>query len=216
MKLINVLSEKFVKTLDDHPYHRNLKTFDKDHWFGGVWKTIVQSYMTKGGMKNLINDKGKIQDDLFSMIEDFPIDKSKVDDWYESSIKYLKNNYPGLTIGTSQKLINMLIKYILTSHYSRHTDEKLSFNLRKNLELIHIPIDVEVLKNCRKKFEEFKKFIHVQNKLGFGNNLSSWSNLESYSDYEKFQNKIRVKRKELRYNSSLEFEMKELWLPEKK
>ena len=131
------------------------KTFDKNHWFGGVWKTIVQSYMTKGGMKNLINNKGKIQDDLFSMIEDFPNDKSKVDEWYESSIKYLKNNYPKLTIGTSQKLLNMLIKYILTSHYSGHTDEKLSINLRKNLELIHIPIDAEVLKNCRKKFEEF-------------------------------------------------------------
>ena len=28
MKLINVLSEKFVKTLDDHPYHRDLKTFE--------------------------------------------------------------------------------------------------------------------------------------------------------------------------------------------
>ena len=118
MKLINVLSEKFVKTLDDHHYHRDLKTFDKDHWFGGVWKTIVQSYMTKGGMKDLINNKEKIQNDLFSMIDDFPIDKSKVDEWYESSIKYLKNKYEKLTIGTSQKLINMMIKYILTSYYS--------------------------------------------------------------------------------------------------
>jgi hypothetical protein len=43
-----------------------------------------------------------------------------------------------------------------------------------------------------------------------GNN--GWTNWEGpYPDYEKFQIKIREKRKELRYNSSVEFEMKELW-----
>ena len=214
MKLINVLSEKFVKTLNDPPYYRNLKTFDKEHWFEGVWRTINQSYRRiPGGMGDLKNDdnKKKLKNDIFSLIEGFPNDNLMVDEWYQKSIKSLKNKYEKLTIGTSQKLINMMIKYILTSYYSGgHTDEQLSINLRKNINLIHIPIDEYVIRNYGKEFKDSKDFIQ-NNKLGFGNNKSPWSYLELYSDYEKFQIKIREKRKVLFYNSPLELEMDILW-----
>ena len=94
MKLINVLSEKFVKTLDDPPYYRNLKTFDKEHWFEGVWRTINQSYRRiPGGMGDLKNNdnKKKLKNDIFSLIEGFPNDNLMVDEWYQKSIKSLKN-----------------------------------------------------------------------------------------------------------------------------
>ena len=69
-----------------------------------------------GDLKNDDNKK-KLKNDIFSLIEGFPNDNLMVDEWYQKSIKSLKNKYEKLTIGTSQKLINMMTINIILLDY---------------------------------------------------------------------------------------------------
>ena len=220
MKLINVLSTEFVKKL----YHRkgrwkvNLKKFNKDKWFDGVYNSLGWRVKKSPGDPLKYDPKleEKLKDEIFELIYSFPDEKEKIDLWYKKTIIFISKEYP-FNMGRSQKLINLLIKYFITSYYSGHVIQPISKKLVNHINKIHIPIDNIVLKESYKQGNSFKNFITNDGQFRKGmwsieNGNNGWTNWEGpYPDYEKFQIKIREKRKELFYNSSLEFEMKELW-----
>ena len=115
------------------------------------------------------------------------------DDWMKESIEHIVNAYQkegvsDYTIGNAQKLINMSIKYLLSSPL---IDEHNGL-----FKYCHTPIDGIIQ----------KKLHH----LGINPLNCPWSKLNSYEEYMRYQNDVRAKIEALGYYSPLICEI-DIW-----
>ena len=124
---------------------------NKDKWFDGSYSQLGWRVKKSPGDPRQYDPKleEKLKDEIFELIYSFPDDKEKIDLWYRKTIIFISKEYP-FNMGRSQKLINLLIKYFITSYYSGHVIQPISKKLVNHINKIHIPIDNIVLKNSYK------------------------------------------------------------------
>ena len=145
LKCINRAYRDFSRTLRDLPKEKE------------VWK------------KEQI---GHLYNAILSMI-DTNHTQSSFDIWHKETCNLLRNNLTKpLSIGQSQKWINMSLKYMLCF------GDKEIRGISKNIQYYHIPID-NIIQN------EFKIIYNIKPILG------PWSAIKSYSKYLNYQNEIR-------------------------
>ena len=126
---------------------------------------------------------------IFEVCESNFSNQEKFDEWHKEktiSLTIINNNDFGLTIGQSQKWINMTLKYLFL-----FGDEKIPF-ISKNAQYFHIPIDNIIQDRISKNL----KINRIE---------GSWSRIGNYDSYLEYQKEIRDKIKPL---SAFEFEFK--------
>ena len=182
-----------------------VKKFDEEIWFKKSWNTFSRTLILNQEEKNQLPIfKENIKKEVFKHLDEFPFTpgKKEIEDWYES---FLTKKDEILTLGQRQKLINILIKYFIVYEF-HNKDNKRKFT--NSLMFLHIPIDKIILNRFNMIFE------NTEIKGGKLNGYP-WSKLCSYEDYIKFQNLVSTKSTEINL-SPLEFEMKFLWVTDKK
>jgi len=182
-----------------------VKKFDEEIWFKKSWNTFSRTLILNQEKKNQLPIfKENIKKEVFKHLDEFPLTpkKKEIEDWYES---FLTKKDEILTLGQRQKLINILIKYFIVYEF-HNKDNKRKFT--NSLMFLHIPIDKIILNRFNMIFE------NTEIKGGKLNGYP-WSKLCSYEDYIKFQNLVSTKSTEINL-SPLEFEMKFLWVSDKK
>lgn len=147
----------------------------------------------KGNSDFLLSIKKLWEKELIKIIEEVCnqlfLNANEFDEWHKEktiSLQEISINNFKLSVGQSQKWINMTLKYLLL-----FGDEKIS-NISKNSFFFHIPIDNIIQERIFKRFkiEMFK---------------CSWSRIENYDSYLNYQKQIRSKTKP---ESAFEFEFK--------
>lgn len=205
------LSKDFVKKLINRRRKVDLTNIDYEAWFDGSWGTINESLRNKGGYGYLRDRKENIRAKVFQQLKSLPSKTENMSDWYKQTI-FLIHDDELMTIGRSQKIINILVKYYIANYYFCGKTDKIGSNIKNRLHELHIPIDRIVLKSLREKYPGFKSLINSAVQLKGQDGASwSWSNLTDYDTYTNFQNAVLNKSKSLGYSSPLEFEMNELW-----
>lgn len=216
---MKLLFEEFHKKISFKNKSLDLTIFNEEKWFNSVWNTLNGSFRTTNGTKSSDYNKNDIKKELFSLILSIETDFENPESWYRKHILKLNDGFK-LSIGRSQKILNLMIKYYLGNFYLSNSPHKIGHILNENIQHLHIPIDSIILKNINNLYRD--KDIRIETILNSTHNLitnnknssSTWSRLEDIESYFNFQNYIQSKTKEFSLNP-IEFEMKFLWISDK-
>jgi hypothetical protein len=194
-----------------------LKKFNQDKWFIGAYGTMQRT--KKGGIS--INQKQNIKTFIFNEIynNNFEFEnQTEFDSWIFNTIKSV-SVLGNLTIGQSQKIINILLKYYYCYYYSK-IDNDFCVNhrhLEKTFQFLHAPVDNIILVALKEKFDnqDISSIIISSNNARFyiedDDKFYPWSKLDDYEEYIKVQNFIEKLSSKEQLNGKLHFEMKYLW-----
>lgn len=211
------LCEEFSEVLFKRKPSINLYSFDELNWFNGVLESLKGSSRNDDNFDYKKLKKEELSLSVFKILNSFPHDSNKVDNWYKEKIEKLSKD-ENLTIGRSQKLINLLIKYHIGFYYVKNDSNELCERLNRNINLLHIPIDSIILKYTNLLFrDEDLKLKEILTSIHYLKTIekeSCWSKLNEYDSYEIFQKYIRTKSKQYGV-TPIEFEMRFLWKSEK-
>ena len=214
---MKLLFEEFLKKISYRNKSLDLTIFNEETWFNSVWNTLNGSFRTTNGTKSSDYIKNDIKKELFSLILSIETDFENSDSWYRKNILKLNDDFK-LSIGRSQKILNLIIKYYLGNFYLSNNPQKIGHILNENIQRLHIPIDSIILKNLnnlyRDKDIDIRRILNSTHNLITQKNPSSWSKLEDIESYIEFQKYIQSKTKEFSLNP-IELEMKYLWISDK-
>jgi len=215
-----------------HPQTTNIHPFNQQHWFDGAYRTI-QRNVPKGTITP--QQKQNCQNQVFATLSTLQPDT--YDQQIETLIKSIATNFP-LTIGQSQKLINILLKYHACCFYSQLNQ---AWNLQNqwiaNTHFHqHVPVDSIVLFGlCRNSPASSAEFLTVSSRFCYSKPVQRfvwnytasiyvpdspsgagfsvpWSGIADYGVYFRIQTMIRslATQKQI---SPLLYEMRYLWAP---
>ena len=204
-------STKFITKLSARrwPQHLDLTLYNQDEWFRGSYNT-VQRRIPAG----TITPKSKNQIKIF-LFSEFPkLKESSFDQQMEEMVCSLSSKHP-LTIGQSQKIINILLKYHACRYYAGTDSAWNSANvwIADINHVQHVPVDSIVLKAIYKinpKNGTATIDGRVEKKIEDKDVKTPWSKISDYETYFKIQKIVRALARSKNI-SPIEFEMKYLW-----
>lgn len=216
---MKLLFEEFHKKISFKNKSLDLTIFNEEKWFNSVWNTLNGSFRTTNGTKSSDYNKNDIKKELFSLILSIETDFENPESWYRKHILKLNDGFK-LSIGRSQKILNLMIKYYLGNFYLSSNPQKIGHILNENIQHLHIPIDSIILKNINNLYRDkdirIKRILNSTHSLiTKKNSSSSWSRLDDIESYFNFQNFIQTKTQDESLLYPIELEMKYLWISDK-
>lgn len=215
-----------------HPQTTNIYPFDHEHWFQGAYRTI-QRNVPKGIFAT--DAKHRCRDQIFAALP--LLTAANFDASMKELVESLSREFP-ITIGQSQKLVNIVLKYYACLFFS----ERAPTWARENSwvgaihPLQHVPIDSIVMFGlCRNTPAECAGFVTASSRFAFNtvtkcfgwSHAASifvpdspdglgpsvpWSGIADYAVYFRLQTIVRTLADEKRI-SPLLYEMRFLWAP---
>jgi hypothetical protein len=210
------LSIQFDKNINANRKRVRLDSFDRSNWFKTAYSTFARTFnagIKRGDEKIEIPnelEKHEMMIMLFNKWESF--DGIEFDSFHNELVKEL-SNFSGMNIGRSQKLINILTKYLFV-HKRLNPHSALFQGLSSCEKSFHVPIDTFVIFNL-KDIPSFNGIILANRntqKLLVNDQTLSWSKLNSSDYYLDFQSKIRTESKK-NGQIPIVYEMENLWHP---
>lgn len=204
------LSKTFVVQIEKQI---NLSVYDFDKWFDSAVKTVNclnLSNLFKSRKKTYEawkrTNKQILKDSILQLLKSLKDSFESFDTRIEEIAKETK-----LPFGTIQKIVTILIKYIVTSYYSKRERSRVveNFSWVKNSNFVKKlppPVDSLVLKSL-KLLGVNDLNIKIQNSVKIDN--MAWSKMDM-NTYIKIQRKISYLA-EIDGVSPLELEMSKLW-----
>ena len=213
--ILKQLSLNFIKLLASRkgPSKIRLHPYNSHVWFRGAYGTVMRT--KQGGIPLRI--RCSLMKNLFSQLP--RLKQSNLDAKLKEIIQNTSTN-TGLSIGQSQKLCNMLIKYHIAYYFS-DLDKKWNNDnawVKAVAPRAHIPIDKEVLKKAYLLHPKtFSGLINIKgypkiSKTKHSKTLYSWSKVPTYSQIQVLQDHFKQLAKS-KGISPIELEMRELWRP---
>lgn len=212
--ILKQLSLNFIKLLASRkdPSKIRLHPYNSHDWFRGAYSTVRRT--KPGGIP--LSIRCSLMNFLFSQLP--RLKPSNLDAILKKIIQKTSKS-SGLSIGQSQKLCNMLIKYHIAYYFS---DLDKNWNhqnawVKGVAPRAHVPIDKEVLKNACLLYPKIftgritKGYPRIS--LTKDSKISyAWSKVPIYNPIEVLQGHFRQLAKS-KGISPIELEMRELWRP---
>ncbi|MBE5741217.1 MAG: hypothetical protein E7351_01625 [Clostridiales bacterium] len=142
--------------------------------FTNAWKDMARTYPISN-QEERIELKANILKDLTTQI------KSKKYTPREIINKY--TNVQNLTLGQSQKVVNMFFKYL-------YTFSDLEFIKPEYFSDCDCPIDSIIINRIKEKQSQYKDIILLQDRVKYKNKIYAWSKIDNYDCYLQLQELI--------------------------
>lgn len=209
------LSNDFVRCVKKNV---DLSKYDFEIWFESALKTVNLQNLSNivcgkgkdGGRKFekwKMNEKPRFRNKIKDFLTKLNPETTKRSEIY-NEISEISKDF-NLHAGVVQKVVSILIKYIVSAHYAfpnmKLGEEFLWVEDKEFLNELPVPIDSHVLYSLKKLKADLKIATTVSAKI----DGTAWSKMGG-DTYKKIQEEI-VKLAKQRGLPPLEFEMKELW-----
>jgi len=216
---LEMLAQEFTKGIHIYKGKYRLIPYKQADWFTCCYFSVQRTI--HGGLPK--DKRNLLREEIFNAIDvlqNTPSNLEEFDKWiYDLFDKITKIHQ--LTIGQSQKLVNILLKYHYCYYYAnidQNWNERNSFIARMG-RFLHVPIDNYVLVQLKDVYKCPKVAINSAGNyatIQINTEYVSWSRLDSpdgYSAYKEIQHFVRnIVIRQPQYASALHFEMQELWI----
>ena len=196
----------------------DLSKYDFEIWFESALKTVNLQNLSNivcgkgkdGGRKFekwKRNEKSRLRDEIKDFLTELNPETIKRSEIYDRIAEIAKDF--NLHVGVVQKVVSILIKYIVFAYYAfpniKLGEEFLWVKDKKFLDELPVPIDSHVLYSLKKLKADLKITTTVSAKI----DGTAWSKMGE-DTYKKIQDEIAKLAKQ-RGGTPLKFEMQELW-----
>lgn len=144
--------------------------------FTNAWKDMARTYpITNEEEREML--KLKMLNDLTNQVSSQHYTPRDI------ILKY--TNVQGLTLGQSQKVVNMFFKYLYTFSDLEHIRPKY-------FTTCDCPIDSIILNRIKEKQSQYKDITILQDRVKFKNKVYAWSKINNYDCYLQLQELIQI------------------------
>ena len=203
--------EQFINMLKDRGSHRDLRKYNANKWYKSAYSTIQQRIGQQQDYQTwYAKNYNKLEEMVFDLLHRLSPDRT-LD--LNDEIERIANEC-NITFGIAQKVVNIMIKYIICNYYG----DKGAFDsavVKANypwvadeefVKTLPIPVDSIVMKSAKR---EGAKCRIVGTPASATINSRPWSKINR-ADYEEFQAEV-LRLANARGMFPIEYEMEVLW-----
>lgn len=152
--------------------------------FTNAWKDMARTYP--------VSDEEQRKSLKINMLKDLTHQVS-IQHYNPREIILKYTNIQELTLGQSQKVVNMFFKYL-------YTFSDLDYIKPEYFKNCDCPIDSIILNRIKEKQSKYKDITIVQDRVKFNNKVYAWSKIDNYDCYLQLQELIQTLSKTTRLN----------------
>ena len=152
--------------------------------FTNAWKDMARTYP--------VSDEEQRKSLKINMLKDLTHQVS-IQQYNPREIIIKYTNVQDMTLGQSQKVVNMFFKYL-------YTFSDLDYIKPEYFKNCDCPIDSIILNRIKEKQSKYKDITIVHDRVKFNNKVYAWSKIDNYDCYLQLQELIQTLSKTTRLN----------------